>query len=177
MKLSAFTALEGAKVRLRRFTPGDITPSYLSWLNDPVVTRFSNQRFRSHTQNTCEDYCAGFNGSPHLFLSVQDKLSDAAIGTMTAYANPHHGVCDVGIMIGARDCWSGGYGQDAWDTLTRWLLSEGGVRKLTAGCLATNAAMVRLMQRSGMEPDGVRARQEMVEGEAIDIVHYAAFSD
>ncbi|MEM7689136.1 MAG: GNAT family N-acetyltransferase [Pseudomonadota bacterium] len=177
MNLGAFTRLEGDKVSLRPFGPGDITEAYIGWLGDPEVTRFSNQRFRTHTRESCEAYLATFTGSPNLFLSVRDAASDEAIGTMTAYANPHHGTCDVGILIGARETWGGGYGQEAWNLLTRWLLSEGGVRKVTAGCLAANAAMVRVMERSGMQPDGVRKAQELVDGAPVDIVHYATFGD
>ena len=52
-----------------------------------------------------------------------------------------------------------------------------GVRKLTAGCIAANGGMIKLMERSRMKPDGVRKRQELVDGEPVDIVHYARFSD
>lgn len=174
-----FDRLEGEKVRLRPFGPGDITEAYLGWLNDAKVTRYSNQRFRTHTRESCEAYLAGFAGTPNLFLSIRDAASDAAIGTMTAYRNLHHGTCDVGIMVGERDYWGGGYGQEAWNLLTGWLLDPqgGGVRKLTAGTLAANGAMVRLMERSGMTLEAVRREQEIVEGEPVDMVHYARFAD
>ena len=177
MNLSRFTRLTGDKVTLRRFTTADITDAYLGWLGDEVVTRYSNQRFRTHTRESCEAYRDSFSGSPNLFLSMQCAADDRAIGTMTAYANPHHDTCDVGIMVGARDYWGGGYGQAAWNLLTGWLLTEGGVRKLTAGCLAANGAMVTLMERSGMTREAVRKGQEILNGEPADIVHYARFAD
>jgi len=177
MNLDAFSGLVGDKVRLRPFGPDDITETYIGWLNDPVVTRYSNQRFRTHTRRSGEAFLAGFDGSPNLFLNLRAATTGEAIGTMTAYANPYHGTCDVGIMIGARECWGGGYGQEAWNLLTGWLLYQRGVRKLTAGCLAANVAMVRLMERAGMAPDGVRKGQEIIDGEPIDIVHYAKFAD
>ncbi|MEM7702473.1 MAG: GNAT family N-acetyltransferase [Pseudomonadota bacterium] len=177
MILSSFTALSGRKVELRRFAEEDITQDYLDWLCDPQVMRYSNQRFRRHTPKMCEAYWASFEGSPNLFLNVRERQQGAAIGTMTAYANPHHGTCDVGIMIGDRQFWGGGYGQEAWDLLTSWLLSQGKVRKLTAGCLAANRAMVRLMERSGMRPDGVRKAHEILDGVPCNIVHYAKFAD
>ncbi|MDJ0978401.1 MAG: GNAT family N-acetyltransferase [Erythrobacter sp.] len=177
MNLAAFTQLAGGKVTLRRFEREDITEAYIAWLNDPEVTRYSNQRFRTHTRASCEAYLASFAGSHNLFLSVRDAASGVAIGTMTAYANPHHGTCDVGIMIGAREVWGGGYGSEAWNLLTDWLVSDGDVRKLTAGCLAVNAAMIRLMERSGMTCEAVRVGQELLDGAPCDIVHYARFAD
>lgn len=173
---TSFPGLAGGKVILRPFGAADITDAYVGWLNDPEVTRFSNQRFRSHSRETCEAYLASFAGSPNLFLSVRDAVDDRAIGTMTAYRNLQHGTCDVGIMIGERTRWGGGYGQEAWDLLTAWLLSDGGVRKLTAGCLAPNHGMVRLMERSGMSREAVRVGQEIVDGKPEDIVLYARFA-
>jgi len=174
-----FAELVGEKVRLRPFGAEDITDAYVGWLNNPIVTRYSNQRFRNHTRTTCEAYLASFEGTPNLFLSIRACASGEAIGTMTAYRSPHHGTCDVGIMLGNRDYWGGGYGQEAWNLLTGWLLDPagGGVRKLTAGCLAANRAMVIVLERSGMTLEAVRREQELLEGEPADVVHYARFAD
>ena len=175
--VTGFLELAGEKVRLKPFGSGDITDAYIGWLNDPEVTRYSNQRFRHHTRESCKEYLASFAGTRNLFVSVRISPDNTAIGTMTAYRDLNHGTCDVGIMIGERDCWGGGYGQEAWNLLTAWLLEVAGVRKLTAGCLAANGGMVKLMERSGMVPDGVRKAQELVDGEPVDIVHYAKFAD
>ncbi|QUL37345.1 GNAT family N-acetyltransferase [Erythrobacter sp. JK5] len=175
--MAEFLELSGDKVTLRPFGSGDITDAYLGWLNDPEVTRYSNQRFRTHTRESCEAYLASFAGTRNLFVNVRERQGGKAIGTMTAYRNLDHGTCDVGIMIGERDYWGGGYGQEAWNLLTGWLIDVAGARKLTAGCLATNGGMVKLMERSGMVPDGVRKAQELVDGEPVDIVHYAKFAD
>lgn len=175
------TFLQGAKVRIVPFAPEDVTDAYVGWLNDSEVTRFSNQRFRTHTRATCEQYRASFEGTSNQFLSIRDAKSGDAIGTMTVYASDHHGTCDVGIMIGNRDYWGGGYGQEAWSLVVDYLLAPtpdgGGVRKLTAGCLVVNLAMVTLMQRSGMTLEAVRKDQEMLDGEPCDIIHYARFRD
>ena len=45
--------IAGTKVVLRPFEAQDITETYVGWLRDPEVTRFSNQRFREHTLQTC----------------------------------------------------------------------------------------------------------------------------
>jgi RimJ/RimL family protein N-acetyltransferase len=164
-------------VRLRGFTEADITEAYLGWLNDPVVTRYSNQRFVRHDRSSCLRYLASFTGSRNLFLSVERLDDNRAIGTMTAYVSEHHGTVDVGILIGDRSVWGKGCGQDAWDTLTGWLLAQPYVRKVTAGTLAANTGMIRLAEKSGMTFEGRRVRQEIVEGEEVDILHYGRFRE
>ena len=161
---------------LDSFTEADLTDMYVGWLNDPEVVRFSNQRFRQHTRDTCQAYLRSFINSLNWFLAIRRCDSGAHIGTMTAYRQPHHGTVDIGIMIGARECWRGGYGQDAWDTLLACLLARNDIRKATAGTLACNRGMVRLMERSFMTLEGVRLGQEVVEGEPQDIVLYGKFA-
>ncbi len=173
--MSEFSGLAEGKVALRPFTRADITPAYLGWLNDPEVTRFSSQRFRQHTAESCEQYLASFAGTPNLFLSIRDATDDIPIGTMTAYRNPHHALADIGIMVGERSRWGGGYGQAAWDLLSDWLLANG-TRKLTGGTVAGNRGMVRIFERSGMHLEATRKDHEIVDGAPMDIVLYARFA-
>jgi RimJ/RimL family protein N-acetyltransferase len=167
--------IEGRRLRLRPFGEADIDAAYLGWLNDPVVTRYSNQRFRRHDGDTARAYLATFAGSSNLFLSIRRRDDDRAIGTLTAYLSPHHGTADVGIMIGDRDAWGKGYGQEAWDLLIGHLLTRPEIRKVTAGTLACNAAMIRLAERSGMGLEGRRRDQEIVDGTPVDILYFGRF--
>ena len=169
-------AMRGENVILRPFTACDIDETYISWLNDSNVVRFSNQRFQVHNKKSCLRYLASFEGTANLFLSVRRLSDDQPLGTLTAYVSSHHGIVDMGIMIGDKTVWGLGYGQDAWNTLAKWLLARGDIRKLTAGTLACNFGMIKIMERSGMALEAVRKAQEIVEGHPVDIVHYAKFN-
>lgn len=170
-----FSLLQGQRVVLRPFTQADITEEYLRWLNDSLVLQFSNQRFKSHEYSSCLRYLESFAGTDNLFLGVFRLDNQKAIGTLTAYISRHHGTADVGIMIGDRTVWGQGYGQDAWNTLTNWLIVEGGIRKLTGGTVACNRAMVKLMERSGMKLEAVRKAQEIIDAQPEDILYFAKF--
>ena len=167
--------LKGEKVFLKPFTASDITADYISWLNDSEVVRFSNQRFLKHDQESSSRYLASFEGTDNLFISIRCLSDDRPVGTMTAYVSRRHGTVDVGILIGDKAVWGTGYGQDAWNTLTNWLLQRDDIRKLTAGTLACNHGMIKLMERSGMHQEATRKQQEIVDGQAVDILYYAKF--
>ena len=172
---SKAVTLKGEKVFLRPFTASDINDTYIGWLNDPDVVRFSNQRFLKHDLKSCLRYLASFDETDNLFVGVH-RLSDGSpVGTMTAYVSSQHGTVDVGILIGDKSVWGMGYGQDAWNTLTKWLLDRDDIRKLTAGTLACNYGMIKLMERSGMHHEATRKEQEIVNGQAVDILYYAKF--
>ena len=174
---SVIPTLRGQISFLRAFAAADITDRYVSWLNEPSVVRFSNQRFVRHDRDSCLRYLGSFAGSDNLFVSVHRLDTGEPVGTMTAYVSRHHGTADVGILIGETAVWGRGYGQDAWNVLINWLLRERQLRKVTAGALACNFGMIKLMQRSGMHQEAVRKAQEIVEGAPQDIVYYARFND
>jgi ribosomal-protein-alanine N-acetyltransferase len=173
--LSGSFPLLGDRVKLAPFTEADITDEYVSWLNDPLVTRFSNQRFLTHDRGSCRRYLTSFEGTTNLFLSVRRQDGDRLIGTMTAYISPHHGTADLGILIGDRSVWGQGCGGDAWSTLSEFLLGRPGMRKLTAGTLETNEPMIRLARRCGMQLEARRRGQELVDGNPVDILYFARF--
>ncbi|MGQ3039885.1 MAG: GNAT family N-acetyltransferase [Brevundimonas sp.] len=169
-------ALNGGKVSLEPFVRDHITPAYISWLNDPEVVRFSNQRFATHSEVSAATYLKSFEGSSNSFMLIRRSSDGRAVGTLTVYVNTHHGTADVGIMIGEKAAWGGGYGQAAWDAVLNWLLDQEQIRKVTAGTLACNLGMVKLMERSGMTLEGVRKAQELVDGVPEDVVLYARFA-
>lgn len=173
--LDDFDMLAGGQVALERFDASCITPEYISWLQDPVVVRYSNQRFLKHTEQSCRAYLESFRDSTNLFLAVRLRESLRLVGTMTAYFALPHGTADVGLMIGDRTQWGKGVGLDAWQTLMGRLLVDDGLRKVTGGTLRCNIGMIRIMERSGMRLEAVRVKQQMVEGIAQDELYYAKF--
>ena len=169
--------LHGNLVTLESFALSDITNEYVSWLNDPEVVRYSNQRFRCHTAKTCEEYLQSFQHSPNLFFAVRLRANGKTVGTATAYISVPHGTADIGLLIGNREHWGKGVGLDAWKTLMDCLLKRSSIRKVTGGTLRANVGMVRIMERAGMELEAVRSKQQIVEGEAQDELYFARFGD
>lgn len=164
--------LTGQLVTLRSFTEADITPVYIDWLRDLELMKYSNQRFRSHSAAGCRDYLASFKGSDNLFMAI--IYNQQLVGTMTAYVSSVHQTADMGLLIGAQ-CQGKGFGKDAWATLMEYLFRSG-IRKVTGGTLRCNSAMVRIMESAGMQADGIRMAQELVNGKPEDILYFARFN-
>ena len=170
-----FEILSGKKIFLQRFDESCISDKYLSWLIDPKVVRFSNQRFVNHTPETSKKYLASFSGTDNLFLAVRLKDDEKMVGTINTYVSSHHGTADIGIMIGDRTCWGQGIGLDAWVALMEYLFSKCKSRKITGGTVRSNKGMVKIMERSGMHLEAVREQQQVFDGEALDVLYYAKF--
>jgi len=167
--------LTGAQTILIPFAESDITEEYVGWLRDPEVVRFSNQRLRQHDPKTCLKYLRSFDGTENMFLAIRMRDGGKVVGTITAYVSPPHGTADLGILLGDQAHWRQGLGLDAWMTLMVFLFEKRGIRKVTGGTLRCNVGMIKIMERAGMHLEAVRARQEIIEGEAEDILYFAKF--
>jgi [ribosomal protein S5]-alanine N-acetyltransferase len=167
--------LASGRLSVRPFTSADITATYLGWLNDPEVMRYSNQRFHTHTAKSCRDYLASFSGSANHFLAICDRGTGGMLGTMTVYRSVPHGTADIGILVGDRRIWGQGIGAEAFCTVMSALEDSGLIRKITAGTLSVNWGMVRIMVKAGMQHEATRYAQELVDGAPVDIVYYAKF--
>lgn len=164
--------IAGQQVTLRKFIEGNITTAYLGWLRDQELMKYSNQRFRSHSMETCIDYLNSFKSTDNLFFAIYHGAE--YIGTITAYVSKNHKTADMGLLIGGQRQGMG-LGSDAWATLMRHLFQLG-ARKVTGGTLRCNAAMIKIMVNTGMNPDGVRVAHELVNGKPEDILYFAKFN-
>ena len=112
-------------VRRKRLT--DARDEY-SWRSDPELARFDASRpvqtpFEAYERNWSFDY--RFTDMPGRSFAVENE-SGRHIGNIMYYnIDAARGEAEVGISIGERDCWSGGYGSDAVEALVRVLFEEG----------------------------------------------------
>ena len=164
-----------SRVVVRDFVNSDISVEYAGWLNDYDVTRYSNQRFVSHSLSSCMDYFKSFENTDNSFLAILDISTDAMIGTATIYRSIVHGTADIGLLIGNKSYWGKGYGKSVFRLLLETISKENGMRKITAGTAATNKAMQNVCISSGMELDCIKRRQEIIDGIETDLLYYAYF--
>ncbi len=167
--------LRDAAVVLEPFAHRHLTRRYVSWLNDPEVVRYSEQRHRRHTLDSCRAYVDGFTGSPNHFWAIETE-SEGHVGNIAAMLDPPNWVADLGILLGERSLWGRGVGTAAWRLAMDWLLGPAGMRKVTAGTIAEHQSMLAVMRHVGMIEEGRRRAQVMLEGRPVDLVLMAGFA-
>jgi RimJ/RimL family protein N-acetyltransferase len=130
-------------------------PRNLAWLRDPEVMRYSEQRHQTHTLSTQLAYVSSFRGKSHLW-GIYRVDTGNYIGNLSARHDDPNDVTDVGIMIGEPGSLRQGLGREAWMAACDWLLNResGNVRKLEAGCMKSNEAMLRIIRGSKFVQEG-----------------------
>src|SRR5512142_149833 len=91
--MAACTPIDTPRLVIEPFAERHLTPKYAGWLNDPEVTRYSDQRFAVHTLESCRRYAESFDGTPNYFWAIVAKdPSLGHLGNINAYTDPLHGV-------------------------------------------------------------------------------------
>lgn len=166
------------RLLLRPFSEDFLTDRYVGWLNDQQLMRYSEQRHKTHTIESCRNYMLSFRDGPSCFWAIEVKGHGLGhIGNINAHVDPNNSLADIGVLIGEKSCHGKRYGLEAWVGVCDFLFRERGIRKITGGTLSTNLPMLRLMARVGMAEDGIRRRHYLVDGQEVDIVHMALFKE
>jgi [ribosomal protein S5]-alanine N-acetyltransferase len=151
----------------------DVTEAYVSWLNDPAVNRFLESRFFVHTIDSTRQFVESCLASPStLLLGIMSiELSGVHVGNIKiAQIDRHHGLGEVGILVGEKKAWSRGIASAAIRSLINIARDELGLRKLTAGCYASNVGSQKAFLKAGFYKAGERKAHYLLDGEPEAIV-------
>lgn len=168
--------IRGERLKLVPFSIEHIKDKYVSWLNDPYIVRYSNQRFQKHTIESCKQYLNSFENTSNRFWAIEKIHNDELLGTLTMYINDHHLTADIGILIGVSSSWGSGFGREAFGLAINFLLSTVKLRKVTAGTLAVNEGMIKVFKHCDMTLEATRKDQELLDGKPVDILYFSKFA-
>lgn len=157
-------------------------PDYLAWLRDPEVVRTLNlpdYLAAPVPAAKVAAYCDTLMQSDRdLLLALHDRADGAFVGTVKAgHIDWHAGTVDIGIMVGRRDRWGRGLATDAIHGLARHLFDQVGLRKLTAGAMAGNTAMIRVFELLGFVREGIFRLQDRLGDHYVDHIHFGCFAN
>lgn len=157
------------RLTLRALTKS--TPRQLGWLRDPEVVRFSEQRHATHNLSSQLRYVSSFAGKSYLW-GIYMVDSGEHIGNLSAVHDEPNNVSDIGILIGEKQWWHKGIGGEAWRGACAWLLAKGlgDIRKLEAGCMRDNVAMMKMLRTSGFTEEGERKNHFLLNGNPVGMV-------
>ena len=175
--MSLSEKIKTKRLVLEPFSEKHFTQEYVGWLNDPEVVRFSEQRHRRHTVNSCREYIDSFKGTTNHIWTILANDGIGHIGNISVCVNTNNNIADISILIGKKQVWGQGFGAEAFIGICNYLTGVLKIRKITAGALSTNTGMLKVMEKAGMVEDGVRRQHYMWEGSEVDMVHMAIFSN
>ena len=151
-------------------------PAYLGWLRDRDVVRTLNlpdYYLRPVAFEAVDAWCRRLWASGRDLLYAIEILPERAfVGTVKLGAiDGYAGTADVGIMLGRRDLWGRGIASDAIATLCADAFGRLNLRRLTAGAMANNPAMIRVFEKLGFLREGCLRGQDRLDDSYIDHIY------
>ena len=159
---------------VRPLQASDIGPAYVSWLNDPEVTRFlvGSGKMRA-TEESVRAYFRRFEENPEtdFIFAIIDRTTGLHIGNVTLnHVHPVHRMADTGIMIGEKAFWRKGYAFEAWRPLLEFAFGELRLHKLVATSVVENVPSVGTLKKLGFKEEGLFRQEQFVLGRWHDVV-------
>jgi [ribosomal protein S5]-alanine N-acetyltransferase len=149
---------ETARLHLRPPTLDDSAAVFAGWVQDPEITRYMEWRPHRDIVETetflrrCERVWNDGTAFPWLLVR---KDTGAVAGMGEIRLGGHK--ADIGYVL-ARAHWGLGLMTEAMTPVVDWALSQPSIHRVWATCDVDNATSARVLERLGMQREGVLRR-------------------
>ena len=152
---------EGRLIRLRAREPED-EPQLHEWFNDPEVTEHLSQRYpvSHHGEKAFLDalWDVGYGNANFAIETLAEKRMIGGCGLMKVSAEDRH--AELGIAIGDKAFWNGGYGTDTMRALCRFGFEIMNLHRIELDVYADNLRAQRVYEKVGFRLEA-RKRQAL----------------
>jgi ribosomal-protein-alanine N-acetyltransferase len=161
---------EGALIVLRPLERSDLNESYLGWLNDPEVTRYTETGTFPSTAEDLDNYYRSVTGSRNdVIFAIVEKASGQHIGNVKL--GPIHWVhrsAIFGILIGEKKSWGKGIGLEATRLAVEYGFYKLNLNRIDLGVFAEHDSAVRCYEKAGFKVEGCMRQDLFLAGEYKD---------
>ncbi|HEY1041463.1 MAG TPA: GNAT family protein [Candidatus Paceibacterota bacterium] len=166
--------MRSEKVMLRPFKKSDIE-LWDVWDRDTQV-----QEYMPEPQNvlTCEEQGEYFNEcesrTDEVHAAIVNADTQTCIGTIAVTdINEHHGVGELGMVIGDKNVWNKGYGNEALGLFIEYIKTHTKVRRISAECEEDNIGMQKVLEKNQFMKECVKKESRVKKGRRINTVQYS----
>jgi len=158
--------LSGSKIYLRPLERSDLNENYLSWLNDPEVTRYLETGTFPTTSEDLEKFYARVTGSPaEVIFAIVDRKSHEHIGNAKlGPINWVHRRAMFGILIGDKRFWGKGVGEEVTRLMVKYAFERLNLNRIGLAVFEEHTAGVRCYEKVGFKLEGCFREEMFCEG-------------
>ncbi len=170
-------SFETARLLARRPREDDAPAVFAAYANDPVATRYLAWAPYGQVEKLAEFLrgrgAAWDDGDGHYAYLLCLKGTDAPIGSIGIFIEPPKAM--FGYVLG-QAYWGKGYAAEALSFLVQWTDAQPRIRRAWAYCATDNPSSARVMEKAGLEREGVLRRSQVfpnLGSDPRDCVYYA----
>lgn len=150
--------IETDRLRLRIPRLSDAKDVFRKYAQDPAVTKYAVWRPHEDIKTTrdfvhrCIQCWEGETAFPWV---IELKTKRELLGMIELRMEKHR--ADMGYVIG-RPYWGNGYATEALKSIVDWVFTQDNIFRVWAVCDIENTASARVMEKVGMQREGVLRR-------------------
>ena len=148
----------------------DVSESYVEWLNDYEVTKFTEQKYFRHTLESTKTFVSQkYNSEGDLLFGI--FLDGTHIGNIKlGPIKFEHMSTEVSYFIGEKKFWGKGIASKCVETVVHFAVTELGLRKINAGYYENNIGSAKVLEKCGFVVEGNRISDVIFEDKRISNV-------
>ena len=156
------------RILLKVLRPNDVSESYVDWLNDYEVTKFTEQKYFRHTLESTKAFVSQkFNSEVDLLFGI--FLDETHIGNIKlGFMKFEHMSADVSYFIGENKFWGKGIASKCVETVVHFAVTELGLKKINAGYYENNIGSAKVLEKCGFVVEGKRISELIFEKKRIN---------
>lgn len=160
------------KLKIRILRAQDITENYLRWLNDPEITKFSNNQYKNHSlekqKKYLNDCLIDSNIDLYEIFYVNKHVGNISINDI----NNIHKRSEITYVLGDRSYWSKGIMSASIKIIVLKAKKDYKLNKLFASCANENFASRRVLEKNGFILEGTRKKHLLFQKKWYDQLDY-----
>lgn len=178
--------LIGIKIYLRPLNEEDLNETYLSWINDPVVTAYMETGTFPTSVRQLQKYYSDAQDNPNMVhLAIMRTVPETGgftheehIGNIALnQINWVNRTAYLGIMIGEKKCWGRGYGTEACKLLVDYAFMKLNLHKISLGVFEEHTHAVRSYLRAGFKVEAMLKKEIYRDGKYHNKVIMSVFNE
>ena len=170
-----FPVLTTSRLVLRTLRPSDLDDLY-SYASDPEIDRYTPWVHYNHIDEAREnlgEFLAEYEQYGMGAWGIEHKADRRLIG-IANFSRPHRidRKVEMGYTI-ARAYWGQGYATEAVKALIQFGFDQMRLVRIEAVCLPEHTASAQVMQKAGMQLEGLLHSYQVWRGQTCDLLMYA----
>lgn len=148
----------------------DVSESYVNWLNDYEVTKFTEQKYFIHTLESTRAYVIQKDESENDILFGiffhGTHIGNIKLGPIEF----EHMTAKISYFIGVKEIWGKGIASKCVETVVHFAITELGLKKVNTDYYENNTGSAKVLQKCGFIIEGNKISDRIFENKRINSV-------
>lgn len=141
-------------LKLKLIKRPEVSQTWVNWLNDKEVTKYSENRFKKHTKTSQKKFLKQkLKNKGSLVFKVFFQKEHIGVVEISNI-NHFHRHCEISYMIGKKEFWNRGIATRIVNKASGLAFKKLSMKKIYAGTYENNFGSMKVLKNNGFKIEG-----------------------